>query len=373
MRFFSAMTAALLLAQTAPAQLMYVGTYTDGSSKGIYAYRLDPKSGKLTSLGLAAETPEPTFLALHPSGKYLYAVNEMNKFQDKQSGAVTAFAIDKGAGKLRQLNQVSTVGPGPCHLIVDKTGKTLLVANYAGGSFASFPIHPDGSLGDAGSFFKEEGSSVNRGRQEAPHGHSVYVTKNNKFVLAADLGTDKIMIFDLDPANGKMTPHNPPSVSVKPGSGPRHLAIAPDQKHVYALTEMASSVIAFDFDASNASMKEIQTISALPSDFKGQSTAAEIEMDDSGTHVYTSNRGNDSIAVFTVDKASGKLTLEQIQSSGGKTPRGFMLDPSGKFLIAGNQTTNNFVVFRVDSSSGKLTPTGDTYEVGAPVSFVFVK
>jgi 6-phosphogluconolactonase len=363
----------LFVGQFALAQTMYVGTYTDGTSKGIYAYHFDAKSGALTPMGLMAETPEPTFLALHPNGKYLYAVNEVNTFQGQKAGAATAFSIDHATGKLTRLNQVSTKSPGPCHLIVDATGKTLMVANYAGGSFTSFPIQADGKLGEAASFIQAQGSSVNKARQGEPHGHSVNLPKSNKFMLGADLGTDKIMIFKLDAANGKITPNEPPSASVKAGSGPRHMAFAPDQKHVYALNEMGSSVTTFEYDPATAAMKETDMVSALPADFKGQSTAAEIEVDSRGKFLYTSNRGHNSIAVFALEPKTGKPTLIQNQSTGGKTPRGFALDPSGNFLVVGNQDTNNIAVFRVDQNTGKLSPAGGKYDLGAPVTFVFVK
>jgi 6-phosphogluconolactonase len=363
------------LAQLLSAQILYVGTYTQpqSSAKGIYAYRLDPKTGKLADLGLMAETPNPTFLALHPSGKYLYAVNEVNSFEGKTAGSVTAYAIDRATGKLTQLNQVSTGGPGPCHLIVDATGKTLLVANYAGGSFASFPIMPDGKLGEATSFIQDHGSSVDKARQGEPHAHSVNLPKSNKFMLGADLGTDKVMIFKMDAANAKITPSDPPSASVKPGSGPRHMVIAPDQKHVYVVNEMASAVTTFEFDAATAAMKEVDMVSTLPADFKGQSTCAEIEMDPRGRFVYASNRGHNSIAVFAVDGKTGKLTLIQNQSSGGAIPRGFILDPAGNWLVAGNQNSNSFGVFKVNRQTGKLSATGDQFGLGAPVTFVFLK
>lgn len=363
----------LLVSQFALAQTMYVGTYTDGTSKGIYAYRFDAKTGALTPIGLMAQSPEPTFLALHPNGRFLYAVNEINAFQDKKAGSVTAFSIDHSTGKLTQLNQVSTQSPGPCHLIVDATGKTLMVANYAGGSFASFPIQADGKLGEAASFVQLHGSGVNKQRQNEPHGHSVNLPKNNKFMLGADLGTDKVMVFRLDAANGKIIPADPPSASVKPGSGPRHLAFAPDQKHIYVLGEMASSVTTFDYDPATAAMKEIDVASTLPADFKGQSTGAEIEVDSAGKFLYTSNRGDNSIAVFSLDPKTGKPTLIQNQSTGGKTPRGFALDPSGNFLVVGNQDTNTIAVFRVDRKTGKLSPAGGNYDLGAPVTFVFTK
>jgi 6-phosphogluconolactonase len=366
-------TGILLASQFALPQIMYVGTYTDGTSKGIYAYHFDAKSGALTPMGLMAQTPEPTFLALHPNGKYLYAVNELNTFQGKSAGAVTAFSIDHSTGKLTQLNQVSTQSPGPCHLIVDATGKTLMVANYAGGSFASFPIQADGKLGEAASFIQDHGSSVNKARQSEPHGHSVNLPKNNKFMLGADLGADKIMIFKLDAANGKIIPNQPPSASVKPGSGPRHLTFAPDQKHVYVLNEMGSSVTTFEYDAATAAMKEIDMVSALPADFNGQSSGAEIDIDSRGKFLYTSNRGHNSIAVFSLDSKTGKPTLIQNQSTGGKTPRGFALDPSGNFLVVGDQDTNDIAVFRVDKSTGKLSPAGGKYDLGAPVTFVFLK
>lgn len=374
MRLFQSVLMASILgsvAQFAMAQVMYVGTYTEGTSKGIYAYKYDPKTGKLNSMGLMAATPDPTFLALHPNGKYLYAVNEVNKFEGQTAGSVTAYSIDKATGKLTQLNQVSTKSPGPCHLIVDPTGKTLLVANYAGGSFVSFPIGTDGKLGEATSFIQEHGTGPNKQRQEQAHGHSVNLPKSNKFMLGADLGTDKIWIFDLDAAKATITPKG--SASVKPGSGPRHLVIAPDQKHVYVLNEMASAVTAFEFDPATAAMKEIAMVSALPAGFKGESTGAEIQIDAAGKYVYSSNRGDDSIAVFAVDPKTGKLSLIQNQSTGGKQPRAFVLDPSGKFLICGNQATNTITTFKVDPATGKLTATGDKYDLGAPVTFVFVK
>jgi 6-phosphogluconolactonase len=352
---------------------MYVGTYTDvGTSKGVYAYRFDNKTGKAAPLGLMATSDSPTFLALHPSGKYLYAVNEINTFQGKKAGAVTAWAVDKATGKLTMLNQVSSASPGPCHLIVDATGKMLMVANYAGGSFASFPIAADGKLGEAASFFQLKGSGPDKSRQEMPHGHSVNLTKNDKFMLGADLGTDKVMIYKLDPPTGKMTESNPAFAMVKPGSGPRHLVVAPDQKHVYVLSEMASSVTTFEFNAETGAMKDIGVASALPADFKGQSTAAEIQIDAAGKHLYTSNRGDDSIAVFDIDAKTALPKLVQNMKTGGVQPRGFVLDPSGNYVIAGNQKTNTITTFKIDKSSGKLTPTGEKIDLGAPVTFVFL-
>jgi 6-phosphogluconolactonase len=365
--------AQLFSVQNVSAQIMYVGTYTEGTSKGVYAYRFDNKTGKLTPLGIEAESADPTFLALHPNGKYLYGVNEINTFQGKRAGAVSAWSIDRATGKLTLLNQVSSASPGPCHLIVDATGKTLMVANYAGGSFASFPIAADGKLGEAASFIQEQGSSVDKGRQDQPHGHSVNLPKNNKFMLGADLGTDKVMVFKLDAPNAKLSANDPPFGSVKPGSGPRHLVFAPDQKHVYVLSEMAASVTTFEFNPETGAMKDIDVESALPADYTGEKSAAEIQIDAKGEHLYTSNRGHDSIAVFEIDRQTAKPKLTQNMSSGGAQPRAFVLDPSGNFLIAGNQKTNNISTFKIDHATGKLTPTGEKIDLGAPVTFVFLK
>lgn len=373
MRFLPALFfATLLLVPLVSAQLMYTGTYTNGTSKGIYAYRFDAKTGKLAPLGLMAETPSPSFLAMHPNGKYLYAVNEVDKYQGKSSGSVSAFAVDRASGKLTLLNTVSSGSAGPCHILVDHTGKTVLVANYAGGSFASLPVMADGKLGEPASVIKEQGSSVNKERQSEPHGHSVNLPKNNKFVLAADLGTDKVMVFRLDAANAKLSANDPAFATVKAGAGPRHLVIAPDQKHVYVLNEMGSSVSAYEFNAETGAMKKMGIVSALPADFKGQSSGAEIQIDSRGKYVYTSNRGHDSIAVFAVDPKTAGLTLVQNASTGGKTPRGFVLDPSGDWLVAGNQDSNSITVFKVDHATGKLSQTGGKTDLGAPVTFVFV-
>jgi 6-phosphogluconolactonase len=373
MRFLSLILPALLLAQVLSAQIMYVGTYTEGTSKGVYAYKFDNKTGKMTPMGLMAESADPTFLALHPSGKYLYAVNEVDTFKGKRAGAVTAWSIDHATGKLTLLNQVSTASPGPCHLIVDATGKTLMVANYSGGSFTSLPIGPDGKLGEATSFIQLHGSSIDKARQSEPHGHSVNLTKNNKFMLGADLGTDKVMIYKLDAAKATLTPNDPPFAMVKAGSGPRHLVVAPDQKHVYVLSEMGSLLSTFEFNQDTGAMKEIDTASTLPADFKGQSACAEIQIDAKGTHIYASNRGHDSIAVFDIDGKTAKPKLVQTISTGGVMPRAFVLDPTGNFLIAGNQKTDSITTFKVDQTTGKLSATGDKIALGSPVTFVFLK
>ena len=364
----------LAFAPLLSAQLMYVGTYTkpQSTSEGIYAYRLDAKTAKFSPLGLVAAGVNPTFLAVHPNGKFLYAINEVDEYKGKKSGSVSAYSIDNASGKLTLLNQVASAGSGPCHLIVDATGKSVLVANYSGGSFSSFAVQADGKLSEAVSFIQENGSSVDKQRQMGPHGHSIVLAKNNKIALGADLGTDKVMIFRLDAATGKLTPSEPAFGTVKPGSGPRHLAIAPDQKHAYVLNEMFSSVSTMEFDAEKGTLKELAQASALPAPVKGNS-GAEIHISADGKFVYSSNRGDNSIAVFSVDPKTALLTLIQNEPTGGKTPRAFEFDPSGNFLVAGNQDTNTFTLHRVDKATGKLSPVGEPVALGAPVTFAFVK
>jgi 6-phosphogluconolactonase len=371
MRLLSTLAFAPLLS----AQLMYVGTYTkpQSTSEGIYAFRFDAKTAKFAPLGLVAPGTNPSFLAVHPNGNFLYAVNEVIDFGGKSAGAVSAYSIDKATGKLKLLNQVSSGGAGPCHLTLDATGKTLLVANYFGGSFASFQVQADGKLSQATSFIQEKGHSVNKERQEQSHGHMMVIPKNNKFALGADLGADKVLVYKLDAAAGKITPNEPSAGTVKPGSGPRHLVVAPDQKHVYVLNEMGSSVSTMDFDADKGTLKELAQVSTLPAGFKGVNSGAEIQISEDGHFVYASNRGHNSIAVFAVDPKTAALTLVQNEATGGKTPRGFTLDPTGNFLVAGNQDTNTFTLHKVDKATGKLSPAGEPISLGAPVSFVFVK
>jgi 6-phosphogluconolactonase len=357
--------------------LVYVGTYTDKTeSKGIYAYTLDPGTGKLTSLGVAAESEDPSFLAVHPSGKYLYAVNEIDHFGAQKSGAVSAFSIDPKTGKLTLLNQAATQGGAPCHVSLDKTGRNALVANYGGGSVAVFPIRDDGSLGPASAFVQHSGSSVDKDRQESPHAHWIGTSPDNRFALAADLGLDEILVYRFNASKGTLTPNNPPYAKLNPGSGPRHVAFPPKGRFAYVLAEMENSVTAFAYEASNGSLSPLQTVSALTSlrkDYKGPKEAAEIAVHPSGKFLYASNRaGIDTISTFFIDPAKGTLKLKNEYPTMGQTPRNFAIDPTGKFLLAANQESNNIVTFRIDSTTGALTPTGDIVEVPAPVCIAFV-
>jgi len=363
----------LVAADSSSGILMYVGPYTRGESKGIYAYRFQPSTGKVTPLGLAVATPNPSFVAVHPNRRYLYAVSEIGNFEGKRSGAVSAFSIDAKTGKLTLLNTVPSGGGGPCHLIVDKTGKTLLVANYGGGSVASFPVKADGSLGEAASFFQHTGSSVNPKRQQGPRAHSTTISPDNRFAFFSDLGLDEVTIYKLDAATSKMEPNDPPYVKVKPGSGPRHFTFHPNGRFGYVVNEMGSSVTAFSYDPAKGALTEIQMVSTLPSDFTGENNDAEIEVHPSGKFLYASNRGHDSIAVFSVDPKKGTLTRLELVPSGGKIPRNFAIAPEGKYLFAANQDSDNIVQFKIDQASGKLTPTGETWKLGAPVCIVFVR
>jgi 6-phosphogluconolactonase len=384
-KLFLACSVLFLVASVASAQkrtpnkpyLVYIGTYTNKtSSKGIYAYLFDPGTGKLSPLGVAAESEDPSFLAVHPSGKYLYAVNETDNFGGQKSGAVSAFSIDSKTGKLALLNQAATQGGGPCHVSIDKTGKFVLVANYGGGSIAAFPVRGDGSLGVATAFVQHSGSSVGNERQTRPHAHWIGTSPDNRFALAADLGLDEVLVYRFNAANGALTPNTPPFAKLNPGSGPRHLAFHPNGKFAYVLTEMENSVTAFAYKASDGSLLPLQTLSALSvlhKDYSGPKEAAEIVVHPSGRFLYASNRaGIDTITAFSIDPAKGTLHLKNEYPTMGKTPRNFAIDPTGKFLLAANQESNNIVVFRIDAITGALTPTGDLVEAPAPVGITFV-
>jgi 6-phosphogluconolactonase len=355
-----------------PEYLVYIGTYTGPKSQGIYAYRFDAATGRLTSLGLVAATVNPSFLAVHPSGRFLYAVNETSDYDGRKSGSVSSFAVDRQTGKLTFLNKVSSRGADPCHLAVDKTGKSVLVANYTGGSVAVFPVREDGRLVEASAFVQHTGSSVNPERQQGPHSHSINPSPDNRFAVVADLGLDQLLVYRFDATQGKLAANHPPFAKVRPGAGPRHLAYHPNGKFAYVINEMQSTVTAFSYDAAGGVLRELQTVSTLPSDFAGENTTAEVEAHPAGKFLYGSNRGHDSIAVFAIDALKGTLTPVERVSTQGKAPRHFKIDPTGSYLFAANQDSNNLVVFRVDSKTGRLTPTGVVVEVPAPVCVAFV-
>ncbi len=363
----------LYLAQSVSADSMtvFLGTYTRGSSQGIYKCRLDMSSGNLSDLELAAETVNPSFLALHPNGQYLYAVGEIDDFGGQKAGAVSAYRIDRETHRLKLLNQKPSGGRGPCHLVVDHEGGHLLVANYGGGNCAVIAISADGKLGEQTSFHQHVGSSVNPNRQQGPHAHSINVAADNKFAFVADLGLDKVIVYRFATNTGTLTPHDRPAVSVPPGGGPRHFAFHPSGKFAFANNEILSSVNVFRYDANKGVLTLLQTISTLPAEHKGNSTA-ETQVHPSGKFVYVSNRGHDSIAVFRFDAEAGKLSKIENESTQGKTPRNFGIDPTGTFLLAANQSTNDVFVFRIDKATGALEPTGHKLDVPTPVCVKFL-
>ena len=343
--------------------IAYVGTYTrPNKSKGIYAWRFTASTGKLTSIGLVGETANPSFLAVHPNHKFLYAVNEVGNFGGQKAGSVSSFAMDTSTGQLKLLNTVSTKGDGPCHLAVDPSGKWLYVANYGGGSAAEYSIKADGSLTEATNFVQHSGSSANKQRQAGPHAHSTVFSPDGKTVYVNDLGLDQVLSYKV----GGMTPGEP--VKIAPGSGPRHLAFTPNGKFAYALTEMTGSVVAFKY--AGGKFEELQTIAAA--DAAPNMSGAEIAVHPNGKFVYASIRGLNHIAVFAVDSAKGTLTQVERTPSGGKTPRNFAIDPTGAYLLSAHQDSDNITIFKIDQTTGRLTPTGDTLEAFNPVCITFV-
>jgi 6-phosphogluconolactonase len=354
--------------------LFYVGTYTEngGKSKGIYAYRYDAATQEVTSLGLAAETTNPSWVALHPNGRFLYAVNEVQNYKSPNSGGVSAFSIDRSTGKLTLLNEVASRGADPCYIIVDDSGKYVLVANYTGGNIATFPISPDGKIGEASAFIQHTGHSLNPKHQEAAHAHSIDLSPDERFAFVDDLGLDQLLVYKFDKSKGSLKPASPPFVSLHAGSGPRHFALHPSGRFAYVVSELASTVTAFSVDLKAGMFHRSQTISTLPDDFKGENDDAEIRIHPSGKFLYASNRGHDSITVFAIDPEKGMLTPVEHTLTGGKTPRSFEIDPTGKLLFAENQNSDTIVLFRIDENTGKLTPTGKVLEVGQPVCVKFL-
>lgn len=356
--------------------LVYFGTYTNTQkSKGIYVSRFNPATGAVTTPQLAAETSSPSFLAVHPSGNFLYSVNETRTTGDKAAGGVSAFAIDRSSGLLKALNQQSSEGADPAHLVVDKDGRNVLVANYTGGSVAVLPLEKNGRLKSASAVVEHTGSSVNPQRQKGPHAHSINLDSANRFAYVADLGLDKILIYRFDQAKGLLALNDPPSASVKPGAGPRHFAIHPTGRFAYVINEMNCTITAFTNDSTKGALKEIHTVSTLPATQAMQSgfSGAEVQVHPSGKFLYASNRGHDSVVVFAIDQSTGRLTYVENEPTQGNTPRGFGIDPDGGYLLVGNQRSDSVVVLKIDQQNGKLSPTGTKIELGSPVCVKFVR
>jgi len=350
---------------------VYIGTYTGSGSKGIYRFDLDVETGAVTLPRLAAETTSPSFLAIDPTHRFLYAVGEVEEFQGKKGGGVSAFAVDPKTGDLTPLNAQSSGGAGPCHLVVDKAGKNVLVANYGGGSTAVLPVGADGRLKERSAFVQHEGSSVNPERQKGPHAHSVNLDADNRFAFVADLGLDKILVYRFDPAKGTIVPNDPPAAKVTPGAGPRHFAFHPGGKFAYVINELNSTVIGWSYDPAKGVLTETQTITTLPEGFQGTNYPADVQVHRSGKFLYGSNRGHDSIVAYTIDPSSGKLTYVAHQGQGIKNPRNFGIDPTGRFMLVANQDADTVLVFRIDQETGVLTPTGGSVNISKPVCVKF--
>lgn len=358
---------ALMFVHTATAAeiTFYLGTYTKpGKSQGIYVGKLDTATGRLSPIALAAEAKSPSFVALSPDGRFLYAAMESG------GGSVGAFSVGAD-GKLNPLNEQPSGGGGACHVWVDATGKTVMVANYGGGSIAAFSVKPDGSLGERTAFVQFEGTGPNPKRQEKPHGHSIYTDAANKFVYACDLGTDKVWIFKLDAAKSTLTPAEPAFAMVPPGGGPRHFAIHPNGRFAYANNELTMTVTAFARDAATGALSELHTLPTLPEGAATQGVStAEIFCHPSGKWLYVSNRGHDTIATYAIG-SEGKLTWIEAAPAQVKVPRGFGIDPSGGWMITAGQNDDKIAVLKIDAATGKLAPTDQTASVGSPVCVLF--
>ena len=351
--------------------IVYVGTNTRGNdSKGIYICDLDMSTGELELLEHGPQVESPSFLAVHPNKQLLYACNSVGG--PGEPGALSAFAIDPGSGGLALLNQESSVGQGPCHVSVDHQGKVAMATNYSGGSVCMLPILADGRLGPATSFHQYQGSSVHPRRQTQPHAHSIWPDPSNGYALACDLGTDKVMIYAMDLAQGKLVPARTPYARIQPGAGPRHLDFHPNGRWVYVVNEVASSVTLFDWDADKGVLGEVAHVPAAPEDAPGSNTAADIHVTPDGRFLYASNRDHNSLAMFSIDQETGELTLLGYEPTQGDHPRNFGIDPTGTWLFCANMRTDNIVTYRIDSGTGKLATTGFQLQVPSPCCIKFL-
>jgi 6-phosphogluconolactonase len=371
------LTLTLTSSMSAASQLIFIGTYTskDVPSKGIYAVRLDTSTGALSEPAVAAETPKPTFLTWRPDGRVLYALGEGPGPDGVIGGGVAAFAYDSASGKLALLNSRGTGGGGTTTMLAtDTTGRMLVTVSYGAGYVASFPLAADGRLGECASLIAPTGPlGPNKTRQDKPHPHSVTISPDNRFALVADLGLDRVLVYRLDPATGTLAAHSPAFIATPPGTGPRHAKFSRDGRFFYILNEIDGSISVCAYDAARGAGTPIQHISTLPAGFKvtDPDRAAEIRLHPNGRFVYASNRGHDSLAVFSRNAADGTMQLVELTPCGGQHPRNFALSPDGRWLVCANQNSNNLVVFKVDAATGRLTATGRTATVPQPVCVLF--
>lgn len=348
-------------------EILYAGTFFGTGSEGIYVFEFDRAKGKLTWIQTMPTLESPTFLEVHPSGKFLYAVNRGPVEEMQNSGSVSAFSIDGKTGKLTLLNQRPSYGNGPCHISIDQTGKWAFISNYQEGNFVVMSLFDDGLVGSSAGARKHLGNSVNEERQEKPHVHSAVVAPDNEFILVSDLGTDQIHSYKLDHANGRIDDGATPFLKVKPGSGPRHLAFHPNGRYAYSAEELTSTVAVMEYDkATGALTMKADSIVSLPATFKGDNTAADIHVHPNGKFLYLSNRGHNALAIFSIDP-SGMIKLIGQQDTKGKIPRNFLIDLKGEFVWVANQDSNNIVTFRVNPGTGKLQFVSDATGIPSPV------
>ncbi|MFI5356406.1 MAG: lactonase family protein [Opitutales bacterium] len=353
-----------LFAMGSDQHLIYLGTYTRTTGKGIYATRLDDATGRLSTPELVATTANPSWVALSPDRRHLYAVSEGDTL-------AVPFAVNLATGRLVPEEARNSGGRAPCHLMVDRTGRCLLVAHYHAAIVAALPINPDGTLGAPGSLIPHTGHSVNPARQAEAHVHSVNLSPDDRFVLVCDLGLDRVFTYALDAAHAQLTPANPPFVATAPGAGPRHSAFSPDGRFVFVINELASTLVSYRYTVATGALAPLDTVSTLPAGFAGESSCAEVRVHPNGRFVYGSNRGHDSIAVFAFAATTGKLSLVEITPTGGRNPRNFALSPDGRWLVAANQNSDSLTVFRVDAATGHLTPVPGGASVPLPVCVAF--
>jgi len=354
----------------ADERFAYVGTYTNArKSEGIYRLFLNTATGAMRLDGLAAKSADPSFLALHPNGRVLYAVNELEQFGGKPTGAVSAFAIARESGALTPLNQLPSHGKAPCYVSVDRTGHTVLVANYVSGTIATFTVRQDGGLAEARTIVQHEGKGPDAERQEGPHAHCIITDPGNRYVIAADLGVDGVLIYNFNEKTGSIsTVAN--GVATNPGAGPRHLAFHPTGRFLYVINELDSTLVVYRYDGDRGALDQVQVTAASPGG-TAKNFPADVHVSPSGRFLYGSNRGDNTVAVFSIDPSSGQLTAVQQVSTGGDWPRNFAFDPTGRFLLVANQRSDSILSFRVDGESGRLTPTGEKVDLGSPVCICF--
>ena len=367
----------------ADEMLVYVGTYTEpirfgtgkileGKGEGIYVYRLDQTSGAMELVGKTTGVTNPSYLAFDSTRRFLYAVNELKTYENQQTGTISAFAVDPKTGRLKFLNKRLTHGADPCHVLVDKKRKYVFVANFMSGSVCVLPVLDDGSLGDASDFIQHQGSSIDPVRQKGPHAHSVTLDEAGWFAFVPDLGLDKLMAYKFDQKRGMLEPNEVPGVKMKPGAGPRHVAFHPGGKFAFLINELDSTLASLSYDGRRGTFKVLQIVPTLPEGYHGESTCADVQVSPSGTFVYGSNRGHDSIVIYRINQRTGRLTYIGHEPTRGKTPRSFGVDPNGRFLLAANQDSDTIVTFRIEPQTGKLLPTGHATQVPTPVCVKFL-